>query len=538
MGNEQRTEPSGTLPAATVPRALARAAGVVAAMAALAAGELVSSFAGPDQSLIGSVGTEFIDRFAAPLKDFAVRTFGTNDKTALLVGIITVSLIAGAFIGAASLRRPQIAPIAFGAFGLLGFLSSLADPQANNAVSFFAAAVAVAAGIGTLRLLLRVAATGSSAVAPGDPGIEYPTNPENTRRAFFYWAGGAGALAIGVSVVGHALSGRSKAEVARASVKLPPLPARTNSTGPSGTVPDVAPLGIDGLSPYYVSNANFYRIDTAFVVPQVDPADWKLKITGLVDNPFELTYDDLLGMPQIEEAVTLQCVSNDVGGDLVGNARWQGVPLKALLDHAGVQAGGTQIVGKSVDGWTSGFPTELAGDGRIAMVALGMNREPLPIPHGFPARLVIAGLYGYVSATKWLSEIHLTGWDDFDGYWIDKGWAKKGPIKTQSRIDVPRAGASLAAGPQKIAGVAWAPTRGISKVEVQVDSGPWQTARLADAVSNNTWVQWVLDWVATPGDHKIAVRATDGTGATQTNEFAPPAPDGATGWHTISVTAT
>jgi hypothetical protein len=255
----------------------------------------------------------------------------------------------------------------------------------------------------------------------------------------------------------------------------------------------------------------------------------------MVDRPYTLTYDELLALESVEDIVTLQCVSNEVGGNLVGNAAWQGVPLAAVLERAGVQAGATQIVGRSVDGFTAGFPTEVGLDGRTALVVYAMNGEPLPARNGFPARLLIAGLYGYVSATKWLSEIELTTWEDFDGYWVPRGWSKEGPIKPQSRIDVPRGGAELAAGPQPIAGVAWAPVDGVSQVEVQVDDGPWLEATLGDAASGNTWVQWWVDWDATPGQHRLQVRCTTATGEVQTEERQPPAPDGATGWHSRTV---
>jgi DMSO/TMAO reductase YedYZ molybdopterin-dependent catalytic subunit len=309
------------------------------------------------------------------------------------------------------------------------------------------------------------------------------------------------------------------------------------SVAPDATVvtPEVLDTSVPGLSSYITPNADFYRIDTALVVPQVDPADWKLRIGGLVDNPFQLTYDEILAMDLVETNVTLSCVSNQVGGDLVGNATWLGVPLTTLLDRAGVKPEGTQIVGVSVDDFDAGFPTQLAYDGRTALLAVGMNGEPLPIRHGFPARLVVAGLYGYVSAVKWISEIRVDT-DDFDGYWIPRGWSKLGPVKTQSRIDVPRASRSVPAGTTPIAGVAWAPDVGIAAVEVQVDDGIWQSCRLGDATSDDTWVQWVAQWEATPGKHKIAVRATDKTGAVQSAERRTPDPDGAEGYHTIRVT--
>ena len=255
----------------------------------------------------------------------------------------------------------------------------------------------------------------------------------------------------------------------------------------------------------------------------------------MVDHEMKLSFDDLLAMDRITEYVTLSCVSNEVGGDLVGTALWSGVPLGHLLRLAGARPDATQIVGRAVDGWTAGFPTAVAADGRPSMVAVAMNGEPLAVHHGFPARLVVAGLYGYVSATKWLSEIELTTLEAFDGYWIPRGWEKEAPVKTQSRIDVPRFGATVRAGRIAVAGVAWAPTRSIQRVEVRVDDGPWQPAELSGALSANTWVQWLYPWDAPPGSHRLSVRATDGRGDTQPAEQTPPAPSGATGHHTISV---
>jgi len=254
----------------------------------------------------------------------------------------------------------------------------------------------------------------------------------------------------------------------------------------------------------------------------------------MVERPYELSFADLLAMPMVEEYVTLCCVSNEVGGDLVGNAAWRGVPLVDLLSRSGVRRGATQIVGRSVDGFTVGFPTDLAFDGRHALVAVGMNGDLLSSLRGFPARLVVPGLYGYVSATKWLTEIELTTWDGYDAYWVPRGWAKKAPIKTQSRIDTVSPLPPVA-GPMAVAGVAWAPTRGIARVEVQVDDERWAEASLADSLSDDTWRQWVYRWQAAAGNHVLRVRATDGRGDTQTSEVSDPAPDGATGYHTVRV---
>ena len=304
---------------------------------------------------------------------------------------------------------------------------------------------------------------------------------------------------------------------------------------PAPLAPDTS-LAVPGITPIVVPNDDFYRIDTALIVPRVDATTWTVKVTGMVDHEVSLTYDQLRALPIFEQYVTIACVSNEVGGNLVGNALWRGVHLREVLAVAGVKPESTQIVGRSVDGFTVGFPTEWAMDlSREPMIALGMNGQPLPVQHGFPARLIVPGLYGYVSATKWLAEIELTTLEAFDAYWVPLGWSKEAPILTQSRIDVPQDGAGLQAGPVAIAGVAWAPDRGVSKVEVRIDDGAWQPATTSSPISKVTWLQWRLDWNATSGDHQIQVRATDGTGQVQTEETSPPAPDGARGYHTIKV---
>ena len=312
-------------------------------------------------------------------------------------------------------------------------------------------------------------------------------------------------------------------------------PARSSVSGVADpTRAQIAP--VEGVSELITPNDRFYVVDTAIGTPQVDHRTWTLSFTGRADNPFSITYDELLAMPLVERYITLCCVSNRVGGNLVGNAKWLGVPLRTLVERAGVRPDGNQLVGRSVDRFTVGFPTAAVFDGREALVAIGMNGEPLPLKHGFPARLVVSGLYGYVSATKWLTEVEFTGWNDFDAYWVPRGWAKKAPIKTQSRIDTPREG-NITAGTSVIAGVAWAQTRGISRVQVRVDDGDWTNAHLPQELTIDTWRQWYLEHDFTPGPHTIAVRATDGTGRTQTGSVRPPRPDGATGYHTIQVHA-
>ena len=499
----------------------------MAAGVALGVGQFVSGLAGSGPTLVTAVGTQFIDRFAASLKDLAIALFGTNDKRALVVGIVVVSLLLGAVLGRASARRPWIGVVGFVAFGLVGMYSHAKDPQGEVSTAIVASVCAVVAGIATLIVLLRLAPRARPVSQP-----DASASAGSSRRTFVATAGVLAAGAVGAAVIGRRVGSTDVVDAARRRTVLPRAATATSVPASTGT-PTIA-----GLSPYITPTADFYRIDTALSTPQVDVGSWQLEIKGMVDRPYTLTYDELLASESVSDIVTLQCVSNEVGGNLVGNAAWQGVPLAAVLERAGVQASATQIVGRSVDGFTAGFPTEVGLDGRTALVVYAMNGEPLPARNGFPARLLIAGLYGYVSATKWLSEIELTTWEDFDGYWVPRGWSKEGPIKPQSRIDVPRGGAELAAGPQPIAGVAWAPIDGVSRVEVQVDEGPWLEATLGDAASGNTWVQWWVDWDATPGQHRLQVRATTATGEVQTEEREPPAPDGATGWHNRTVRVT
>jgi DMSO/TMAO reductase YedYZ molybdopterin-dependent catalytic subunit len=545
-------DPSRTV----VPTAVAAAAGVVSAAVALGVGEAVTGLEGPGPSLVTAVGTEFIDRFAASLKDLAVRLFGTNDKPALVVGIVITSLLFGAVSGIAAARRFAVGVVGFVGFGAVGLWAYLRDPLGTTGTGIAAAAAAVAAGVASLAVLLRLAARTSESmddevidvidegvdarctagvadgVAAGGTIVAAPPSPmavgRPPRREFLVGAAVLGVGAASTAVLGRRLRSSSSAEATRRSVAIP----RPASSRPA---PASQPFAVPGLSPYITPNNEFYRIDTALVIPQVDVGTWRLDITGLVDRPYSLTYDELLRLDAVEETVTLQCVSNEVGGDLVDNAVWQGVPLDALLERAGVRGEASQIVGRSVDRWTAGFPTDNVRDGRVALVAYAMNGEPLPTRHGFPARLVVAGLYGYVSATKWLREIELTTWDSFDGYWISRGWAKNGPIKTMSRIDVPRGGDRLAAGRTAIAGVAWAPPRGVRAVEIRIDHDEWQPCRIGDVASENTWVQWLYEWDAAPGDHEISVRAIAADGDVQTGDIANPAPDGATGWHTRRV---
>ena len=370
---------------------------------------------------------------------------------------------------------------------------------------------------------------------------EESTPPSNrrvagTRRSFLRWAGiaaaGTAVVATGAKALSSGGSGGGSAVAANSS----PLPNPVATLPPQlRSLASTPNLNIEGITPLMTPNDDFFRIDTALSVPRVDLANWRLEIKGKVRTPFSISYDELLAMPQVEAPITLACVSNRVGGTLIGTAMWQGVELRTLLDRAGVEPSGEQIVGTSVDGYNAGFPTSAAFDGRSSLVAIGMNGVPLPLDNGFPARIVVEGLYGYVSSTKWLRSIELTEWDSFNGYWIQQGWAKNGPIKMSSRIDVPRSGARQPEGIVTLAGVAWAPNTGVAAVEVRID-GVWRRATLGDSLSGGVWRQWYYDWNATKGEHEIAVRCIDADGQVQTGEITPNPIAGYTGWETRSIT--
>jgi DMSO/TMAO reductase YedYZ molybdopterin-dependent catalytic subunit len=509
-------------PTATVPAHRAALAGAAAGALALGVAELLAGILPGAASPVVAVGDLVIALQPPGAKQFVVDLFGTADKLVLNLFIAAVAIGAAALGGVLARTRPWVIPIGAGAFGILALAAGLRDPRAEPITTIAVVAAAVLVAVYAMRWLLRLAADEEVR-----PDAEMPA--WGRRRFIGTSIAIIGAAAVG-GVVGRTLLERGR-QNAIAQAGTLPMPTATAPPPPNG-----AELAVEGITPLVTRNEDFYRIDTALLVPRPDIDTWRLRVTGLVDRPIELTYDELVAMPLVEQYVTIACVSNEVGGDLVGNALWRGVRLKALLEQAGVRSEATQIVGRAVDGFTAGFPTGYAlADDREPLVAVGMNGESLPVDHGFPARLIVPGLFGYVSATKWLTEIELTTWDGFDAYWIPLGWSKEGPILTQSRIDVPRSGASLTAGQVTIAGVAWAPDRGVSAVEVQVDDGGWVPATISSPISDATWVQFAHTWEATPGDHRLSVRATDGDGEIQTDERTRPAPDGARGHHTIEV---
>jgi DMSO/TMAO reductase YedYZ molybdopterin-dependent catalytic subunit len=504
-------------------------AGAVATVAAVGFSELTAAIVSA-QSLVAAVGGVVINLQPAGAKEFVVGLFGQNDKVALELLIVVVAVGIGALLGIVASRSFVLGASGFAAFALLGFVASTADPTTSPALSAAVAAVAAVVGIQALSWLLGPARIPGRADSAGTETDARRGMPDWSRRGLLIRAGGLAAVSIVAGIGGRRLIDANRSAPATGGTVIPP-------PGEVAALPPGASLEIEGLTPIVVPNESFYRIDTALIVPSVDVATWSLRVHGLVDRETTLTYEELVDLPMFEQYVTIACVSNEVGGDLVGNAKWTGVRLRDVLDMAGVQASASQLVGRSVDGFTAGLPTAWVTDpAREPMIAVEMNDEVLPRAHGFPARLIVPGLYGYVSATKWLAELELTTWDAFNGFWIPRGWSKEAPILTQSRIDVPRPG-GVPAGRVVVAGVAWAPDRGISKVEVGID-GQWRECMLSRPISDATWVQWTYAWDATasgPGDHTMAVRATDGDGVTQPEQRTRPDPDGARGWHTIQV---
>jgi DMSO/TMAO reductase YedYZ molybdopterin-dependent catalytic subunit len=547
-------------------------AGVVGAVVAFGVAELVHGLYEKVPSVFVSLAQRVVELTPGGFVTTGIELLGQADIPVLITSMVIGALVVAAVLANISLRHPFVALALVSFLGVVAIVATFVEPFVAPVPTIITVVGALGSGCAVTGFLLS--ASGLRAQESTDPPeTAPPAGPSDApspvvrsreaysegriavnRRNFLVLGGGAVAAGLAAVGAGRLLAGRSK-QVASAPepLKLPESPAKPSKEGGKGggqeavkhetlpPPPEDASIEVPGMPALITPAKYFYLIDTALVSPRIDVNRWKLSVKGVVDNPIELTYKDLLGMPTREADITLSCVSNVVGGGLISNGRWTGVLLSDVLAEAGVRRdkitrASQQLVGRSVDGWTSGFRTEIALDGREALVAFGLNGSELPLKHGYPVRLVIPGLYGYVSATKWLTEIELTNWD-FDAYWIQRTWSKEGPIKTQSRIDTVIDGDQLSVGKIPIGGVAWAPHRGIERVEVSTDGGEtWNEARLAAQLDVDTWRQYVYNWDARPGEYTLQVRATDGTGETQTAKKAPPHPSGATGYHTIGVT--
>lgn len=537
-------------------------AGIGAAALGVGLGELAAAFLQTTASPIVAVGALLIDLAPPWAKDTAIALFGTADKIALIALVALVLLVIAAVAGVLERRRPPWGRVLIGLIAAIGAVA-VATRTPFSPLDTVPPLLAMVVAVLTLQFLAKtlaeaeqrarqrssetavatsrssaLGATGRAASAGTGEAHESPAAPaaEPTvgvdRRRFLIYAGASVVIGAIAAASGAALSAGTRAVTAvREAIALPAAAVK------AAAVPAGAQFEIPGLPPIVTPNAEFYRIDTALSVPLVNPEGWSLRIHGLVDTEVTITWDELLALPLEESITTLMCVSNEVGGGLIGNALWLGYPLRELLKRAGPQADADMVLSKSADGWTASTPIGALTDDRNAILAVGMNGEPLPAEHGFPVRMVVPGLYGYVSATKWVVDLEVTRFDRVNAYWTDRGWSAEGPIKIGSRIDVP-SGGSLNAGPTTIAGFAWQQHTGIEAVEVQIDDGEWQQTELAAPISDDTWLQWKLDWDAPTGEHSVRVRATSSDGEVQTDARANVVPDGATGHHEITVYVT
>ncbi|WP_084530817.1 molybdopterin-dependent oxidoreductase [Nocardia miyunensis] len=560
-GGTQRddTRP-GTDPAAAG-SGLRTASGILTAGFALGAAELVAAPIGSGSAPLTALGGTVVDHTPDSVRERVIGLVGTNDKLVLFILMAAVAVIVAAFAGRIERSRRPVGSVLFAVFGLAAAGVAVTRPAASWTWAL-PSVIGVGLAIVVLRGLTRrieayeskrettsrapgsgsadedhATASGAEVSGPVDAGRETDSGATTSgssavvdRRGLMRALAGVGALAVAAGVAGRFIGSKLHSVSAeRAAVQLPVPPS------PEPSIDPAADLRIPGLTPYLTADRDFYRIDTALTVPQVSTESWSLRVHGMVDREIRLGYADLKARRPIERLVTLTCVSNPVGGDLVGNARWLGYSLADLLAEAGPHPDADMVLSRSVDGFTAGSPLATLTDGRDAMLAIGMNGEPLPIEHGYPVRLVVPGLYGYVSATKWVTDIEITRFDRAQAYWTKRGWSERGPIKTGTRIDTPRDGASVGGGRVAVAGVAWAQHRGINAVEVQIDDGPWQSARLAAEPTIDSWRQWVYDWTPTSGTHTLRARATDGTGQVQTSEVQDVVPDGATGYPSVTV---
>ncbi|WP_348789673.1 molybdopterin-dependent oxidoreductase [Leifsonia sp. NPDC080035] len=506
----------------TATYAWAAAAGAVSGGVFLAIAELVAVLVANDAGPVLAVGSFVIDIVPRPAKELAIQLFGSNDKLFLLASL-GIAVLVGAIVAGILERLRRFAGAGLMLVAGVAAVAATVTRTGAATLAFLPSALGALAGAASLVLLVdRLRAWRPAAAAEA-------RSPLGRRRFLVALAAAAvGAAVVGAgSLLGSAAT--SSIAAVRAALRLPAPRSRVR-------IPDGASLDVPGISPLFTANRDFYRVDTALTVPSVDPGTWRLAIGGLVAEPVRLSFDDLLRMGLHEYSITMTCVSNEVGGNLVGSARWLGVPVRDVLALARPRRGADMVLSRSVDGFTASTPLEALTDpGRDAILAVGMNGEPLPLEHGFPVRMVVPGLYGYVSATKWLTELKVTTFAADQAYWTPRGYSPKAPIKLSSRIDTPRIDRAVPAGPTTIAGVAWAQHTGVRSVEVRIDGGDWRPARLSTPVNADTWVQWSLPWEATSGTHTLSVRATDAAGRVQEEKRTPIAPDGSTGWQSTLV---
>lgn len=506
-------------------------AGLVAGFAGLTASYCFAMVATIRDAPVVAVAEGVIRLTPGPVVERAIKILGHQDKPALMLGILVLCGLLFAWAGRLARSTWWAPTIVYAVLALIGGVAVMVQRGATT-LDLLPVALGFATWLVCLSLLTEPLRRHELAMAAAEPGMEAgdPEHPDHTRRTFLLRAGVMAGVGVGLATVGRVVgAGRRHVEETRRLLRLPGVTPPQVPKGVRVDVPD--------MTPWATPNDEFYRIDTAFAVPTIEPSDWELRIHGMVDREIVLTYQQLIARSLTQAWVTLNCVSNEVGGDLIGNAWWSGVRIADLLREAGVQPGADAVLQTSDDGWTCGTPLSVLTDDRDAMLAVAMNGRPLPIDHGFPVRTIVPGLYGYVSACKWVVDLKVSRFADISAYWTDRNWSELGPVKLASRIDVPSSGGEIASGGAPVAGVAWSQHTGIQGVEISVDDGDWQPATLAEVPSADTWVQWVATVDVEPGDHTLRVRAIDADGQVQTGEEVDPIPDGATGWHRIDFSA-
>ena len=522
------TTPPPTAPVRRPRRGWYAGGTILAAAAGAGVGHLVAGFVSPEASPVLAVGSTVIDLTPTPVKEWAVAQFGTADKPILIGSVTLGTLVLAGAIGLVARTRRSIGLALLAVLAMSSAVAAALRPTSTFVdllPGMVTALVGVLSASWFLGLLDRWGERDADPVAGAGADHTAHEDGRSDRRHVLAAAAGLGAVAVTGGALGRTLSrGASPSSVA--------LPAAAE---PLATLATGLEDSVRGISAFRTPNSQFYRIDTALVIPRVSTDGWKLTIDGQVDRPYEITYAELLAMPMVERDITLTCVSNEVGGPYVGGARWLGVRTRDLLERAGIRDGVDQIFSHSTEGMTISTPVQALTDERDALVAVAMNGEPLPNQHGFPARLVTPGLYGFVGATKWLTRMEATTYAAQRAYWTERDWATDAPVLTQSRIDTPGGLSRPSSGRVVVGGVAWAQQRGIAKVEVSVDEGTWQEARLGPDAGIDYWRQWYLPWDALPGRHSLSVRATDETGELQPEQRTTPFPKGATGWHSIVV---
>ncbi len=502
-------------------------AGVVATVVMFGLADVLARAFSPSAAPLLTLGQAIIPLAPPAAIKPVIALFGDNDKLVLILSTGLGAIVLAGLIGALAVSRRRLATTLLVVAGLVPVIVIIIRPEAG-AIDVIPTLIGIAAGVAVFLLLLRFGVPAPLAEATAHTARPQQSDPLSRRR-FFTLAGAVGTIGAVTIAAGQTVASLAQEAGAAVAKLVLPTPAKK-----AAAIPAAASTDVEGTVPFVTEAKDFYRIDTVLSPPVIDPEQWSLRIHGMVEEEVTLTMDDVLDLPLEEHHITLTCVSNPVGGELVGNATWLGYPVRELLARARPSTDADMVLSHSFDGFTASTPLGALTDDRAALLVVGMNGEPLAPIHGFPARLVVPGLYGFVSATKWVTELEVTRFDEKTAYWTDRGWDAKAPILVASRIEVPKPLAKVSAGTVRVGGTAWAQRSGIDRVEVKLDDGDWTQADLAEEVTIDTWRQWRADFSEVePGTHTLTVRATDRDGTVQTGKRRDSIPNSATGHHHI-----